>query len=83
MSFRFKAFGFHLLGSAAVLTLILGGLFLGWYRLPAWYLLDVLTVTAVTAGVDLALGPMLTFVIASPAKPRLAVGGCGVVQLCP
>jgi hypothetical protein len=71
--FRFRAFGFHLLGSAVVLTLILGGLYLGWYRWPAWYLLDVLTVTAVMAGVDLALGPMLTFVIASPAKPRRAL----------
>jgi hypothetical protein len=70
MSFRFKAFGIHLLGSAVVLTLILGGLFLGWYRWPAWYLLDVMTVTTVMAGVDLTLGPMLTFVIASPAKPR-------------
>ena len=73
MRFRFTAFGFHLLGSAVVLTVVLGGLYLGWYRWPAWYLLDALTVTAVMAGVDLALGPMLTFVIASPAKPRRAL----------
>ncbi len=70
MKFRCRAFGFHLLGSAVVLALVLGGLYLGWYRWPAWYLLDVMTVTVVMAGVDLALGPMLTLVIASPAKPR-------------
>jgi hypothetical protein len=70
MAFRFKAFGIHLLSSFAVLLLIIGTLYLGWYRWPAWYLLDVMTVVVVMAGVDLALGPALTFLIANPTKPR-------------
>lgn len=70
MKFRFKAFGLHLLGSASVLLLINGGLYFGWYRWPAWYLVDVMPVILVMAGVDLALGPLLTLTIASPAKPR-------------
>ena len=70
MRFRLRAFVFHLLGSATVLTLSLGTLYLGWYRWPGWYLSGVLAVTAVLAGVDLALGPLLTLVIANPAKPR-------------
>ncbi len=70
MRFRLKAFGLHLLGSAAVLTLVLGSLFLGWYRWPGWYLTGVMTVSGVLAGVDLTLGPLLTFVIANPGKPR-------------
>jgi hypothetical protein len=70
MRFRLKAFAFHMLGSAVVLTITLGGLYLGWYRWPGWYLTDVLMVSAVLAGVDLTLGPLLTLIIASPAKPR-------------
>ncbi len=52
------------------MSLVLGLLYLGWYHWPGWYLSDVVKVIAVMAGVDLALGPLLTFVIASPAKPR-------------
>lgn len=70
MPFRFKAFGLHLLGSASALTLILGGLYLGWYRWPAWYLTGVLRVFATVGLVDLVLGPLLTLIIANPRKPR-------------
>jgi hypothetical protein len=70
MKFRLKAFGWHLLGSAVALTVILGGLWLGWYRWPGWYLADVTQVVKVMMGVDLVVGPLLTFVIASASKPR-------------
>jgi hypothetical protein len=86
MQFRCKAFSIHLIASASVLTLILAGLYLGWYRWPGWYLSDVSTVVAVMIGVDVVLGPTLTFIIANNNKPRreltrdLAV--IVVVQLC-
>jgi len=70
MRFRLKAFGLHLLGSATVLALMLGGLYLGWYRWPGWYLTEVVHVAAILAGVDLTLGPLLTLMIANPSKPR-------------
>jgi hypothetical protein len=70
MRFRFKALGLHILASACALSLILGALYLGWYRWPGWYLTGVLRVCLVMVGVDVVLGPMLTFTIASPAKPR-------------
>jgi hypothetical protein len=70
MKFRFKAFGLHLLGSAIVLTLVLGGLYLGWYRWPGWYLTNVLHVATILGCVDLTLGPLVTLIIANPAKPR-------------
>jgi hypothetical protein len=70
MRFRLKAFGFHLLGSILALSLILGSLYLGWYRWPGWYLADVVQVFMVMAGVDLVLGPLLTLVIANPNKTR-------------
>jgi hypothetical protein len=82
MKFRLKAFGLHLGGSACVLALVWGSLYLGWYRWPGWYLADVLSVVGVMAGVDLALGPLLTLVIASAAKPRRElVRDIGVIVL--
>jgi hypothetical protein len=86
MRFRLTAFGLHLLASATVLTLILGTLYLGWYRWPGWYLTDVKQVVFVMISVDVVLGPSLTFIIASNIKPRreLArdIGIIVAVQLC-
>jgi hypothetical protein len=70
MTFRLRAFGLHLLASFVVLTLILGSLYLGWYRWPGWYLADCVQVTGALTGVDLVIGPLLTFVVASAKKPR-------------
>jgi hypothetical protein len=68
IKFRFKAFGWHLLASAIVLGIVVGGLYLGWYRWPGWYLADATQVTQVMIGVDLVVGPLLTMVIANPGK---------------
>jgi hypothetical protein len=70
MRFRLKVFGLHLLASACVLSLILGGLYLGWYKWPGWYLTAVARVLLILCSVDLALGPILTLIIANPKKPR-------------
>lgn len=70
MKFRLKAFALHVLSSAAVLTLILGTLYFGWYRWPGWYLTGVLHVLVILILADLLLGPTLTFVIANPFKAR-------------
>lgn len=83
--FRLKAFGFHLLGSASVLLLVLGGLYLGWYRWPGWYLAGALHVALVMVCVDVVLGPLLTLIIANPRKPVRAlmrdIAAIVVVQL--
>jgi hypothetical protein len=85
MRFRFKAFAWHLFGSASILTLTLGIMYLGWYHWPGWYLADMPTVLAIMVGVDVVLGPLLTFIIADPTKARRALArdvGCIVlVQL--
>ncbi len=70
MPFRLKAFGLHLLGSACALTLVLGGLYFGWYYWPGWYLTAVTRVLLIVGTVDLVLGPTLTLIIANPTKPR-------------
>jgi hypothetical protein len=85
MRFRFKAFAWHLFGSASGLSVTLGLMYLGWYHWPGWYLADMPTVLAIMVGVDVVLGPLLTFVIADPGKTRRALArdvGCIVlVQL--
>jgi hypothetical protein len=85
MGFRFKAFSLHLAGSASALTLTLGLLYLGWYHWPGWYLADLPTVLAIMVGVDVVLGPLLTFIVAAPTKARRVlardVGAIVLVQL--
>jgi Fe2+ transport system protein FeoA len=68
--FRLKAFGLHLLASAALLSLVLGSLYLGWYRWPGWYLCSAVRVAPVLVGVDLVAGPLLTLLVADPLKAR-------------
>jgi hypothetical protein len=86
MRFRLKAFGLHLAASASALTLILGSLYLGWYRWPGWRLTDVTQVVTVLIGVDLVLGPLMTLIIANGKKSRREltrdVGMIVAVQLC-
>ena len=74
MKSRFKAFGWHFTCSAGVLSLVLGTLYLGWYRWPGWYLTGVLHVLPVTVGVDVVLGPLMTLIIASPRKSTRELG---------
>jgi len=86
MHFRLKLFSLHLLSSAAILTLVLGSLYFGWYRWPGWYLTDVTQVVFVMVCVDVVLGPTLTFIIANQKKPRREltrdIGIIVAVQLC-
>lgn len=80
MRFRLTAFGLHLLGSATALTLLLGGLYLGWYRWPGWFLAEATHIAGLVVTLDLALGPALTFCIASPGKaPRVLARDIAVI----
>ena len=70
MKFRLKALGWHFAVSATALLVILGTLYMGWYRWPGWYLAGMLTILPIVVAVDAALGPLMTFIIAKPTKPR-------------
>ena len=70
MKFRLRAFGLHVAASAALLGLIIGVLYLAWYRWPGWYLAGSLQVTLVMVGVDVVVGPLLTLVVAAPNKSK-------------
>jgi hypothetical protein len=86
MQFRLKLFSLHLLSSAAILTLILGSLYFGWYRWPGWYLTDVVRVILIMVCVDVVLGPTLTLIVANQKKSRRVlardIGIIVLVQLC-
>jgi len=80
MKQRLRNFGLHLAASASILVLVLGSLFLGWYRWPGWYLALVTPVVAVMTGVDVVLGPTLTLIVSSPAKaPRTLARDVAVI----
>jgi hypothetical protein len=70
MRSRLRAFGLHLSGSAAALTILLGAFWYGWYRWPGWYLASALHVVGILVMVHLVLGPTLTLIVASPGKAR-------------
>jgi len=70
MKFRLATFSVHLLASIVVLALSFGLLYFGWYAWPAWYLLGAGSMVGLIVLVDALLGPLLTLMIASPAKPR-------------
>jgi hypothetical protein len=74
VKFRLKALALHLLSSALALGLIVGFLYLVWYRWPGWYLAGSIRVTLVMIGVDVVVGPLLTGVVASPSKSRRELG---------
>ena len=73
MKYRLQLSGLHLLGSLAALALVLGSLYQGWYRWPGWYLTRALGVASILVGVDAALGPFLTLLVANPRKSRRAL----------
>lgn len=79
MKFRFKMFRLHLAASATVLTLVLGGLYLGWYHWPGWYLAVVTRVVVVMVGVDLAL--VYGSVQLWKGRPLYYVFSGGILQL--
>ena len=67
---RFVAAGTHLLLSALVAALVSLLVFRLWYPTPFSTIAGGFSLFALVVGVDLVLGPMLTFVAASPGKSR-------------
>lgn len=70
MRFRFTVSGLHLLASVCILSLVIGGFYLGWYGWPGWYLLGADNLVGILVLVDVGLGPLATLVVSNPTKPR-------------
>lgn len=67
---RFKAAGVHLLGSAVLAALAGVAIFLFWFPAPFDAVAGGVELFVLVMSVDVVAGPALTFVAASPDKPR-------------
>ena len=70
MSLRARASGLHFLISAGIALLASLLVFLVWYPSPYATFSGGLALFAMLVGIDLVLGPVLTALVANPAKPR-------------
>lgn len=69
---RFRAFGFHLLGSILVFACVLFLVFVLWYPAPLHRATGVFDVFVVILIVDVILGPLLTLIVFRAGKRTLA-----------
>ena len=68
---KFRAFAVHLSLSALAIGLYLGLVFLAWYPYPYFQIENVWDVIHIVVGVDLVLGPLMTFVVYKAGKKSL------------
>lgn len=80
---RFFAFLVHLAGSASLAVAALALVFLVWYPAPLHLAVGVTDIFLLMLGVDVVLGPVLTFVVFKPGKKTLKfdLGAIVAVQL--
>lgn len=80
---KFKAFLTHLFISAVVVGIFLALTFFVWYPAPYFEVDGANSIIGLLALVDVFLGPLLTFVVFKPGKPRLKLdlGIIAAVQL--
>lgn len=60
----------HLVASAVVVSLFVAWVITVWYPPPLHILQGVLSILLILAAVDVCLGPLATFIVAAPRKPR-------------
>ncbi len=68
---KFKAAGLHLLISLGVALVSLVVVFLVWYPAPLYQATGVVRIFLILLGVDIILGPLLTFIVFKPNKRTL------------
>jgi hypothetical protein len=68
---RFRAFAIHLIGSALLASLGIALAFFVWYPSPLASAVGLFDFFYVIVGVDVVLGPLLTFIVFKPGKKSL------------
>lgn len=71
MKMKFKAFGYHLCISVAVVMIAMGIVYGLWFKAPFAYAENVYQITLMLASVDVIMGPLLTFIVFKPNKKSL------------
>ena len=84
---KYRATVFHLTISIAVVAMIVGIATLVWYPPPLFSILGGYGLLALIAGIDIVLGPVLTFVVFKSGKKGLkfdlfVIGVCQAIALC-
>ena len=69
---KLKAFGAHLVLSAMLFAGIIVLVMALWYPAPFFWIDGGIQITLLAAMVDVFLGPLLTFVVYRPGRPKLA-----------
>jgi len=70
---RIRAFALHFALSATIIGLFLAAVFLVWYPHPYWISEGLTPIVWLLLGVDVGLGPTLTFAVYRPGKKGLAL----------
>ncbi len=81
--YKFKASLIHLLISTAVVGALLTFVFLYWYPGALADVSGLTQIVLIMVAIDLVLGPLLTFIVYKPKKPKLAfdLAMIGLLQL--
>lgn len=69
--YKLKAFSLHLIASLVIAVVSLGLVFFVWYPKPLYQATGVVEIFLIMLGVDVILGPLLTFIIYKPNKKTL------------
>ena len=69
--YKLKAFGWHLLASLLIAAVSLGVVFFVWYPQPLYQATGVIKIFLIMLGIDIILGPLLTFIVYKPKKRTL------------
>lgn len=69
--YKLKAFGWHLVASLLIATVSLGVVFFVWYPQPLYQATGVIKIFLIMLGIDIILGPLLTFIVYKPKKRTL------------
>lgn len=69
--YKLKAFGWHLVASLLIAAVSLGIVFFVWYPQPLYQATGVTKIFLIILGIDIILGPLLTFIVAKPHKKSL------------
>jgi uncharacterized membrane protein len=73
MKARVRAFLIHLIGSMVLAGIAVALVFGVWYPAPLHHAVGVTTIFLILLGVDVVLGPLLTFIVFDPKKNHLAL----------
>jgi hypothetical protein len=82
---RTRAALIHLAISSSFAIITIALILFGWYTLPYFWLIGGPLLLALIVAVDVVLGPLMTFIVCSPSKPRkellLDLSLIGLVQI--